>query len=210
MSPRSRTIATIYERNQSLAISPNRRTHPDQKPTMPVNPESPPFQLRTKRLTLRELNPDDASFMLALLNDADFIRNIADRGVRTLEQARQYIIDGAMRSYREHGFGLWAVVPDGMDCCVGICGLIRRENLDDVDIGYGFLADARGKGYALEASRACMEYARDQLGLRRIVAITSQDNPPSARLLEKIGLRFERLIRLTDDAEELRLYAWDA
>ena len=177
---------------------------------MPANPESPPFQLKTKRLSLRELNPDDAAFMLALLNDADFIRNIADRGVRTLEQARQYIIEGAMASYQRHGFGLWGVVPVDEEHCVGICGLIRRENLDDVDIGYGFLPDSRGKGYALEASQACMDFGRERLGLRRIVAITSQDNPPSARLLEKIGLRFERLIRLADDAEELRLYAWDA
>lgn len=175
---------------------------PDAKP--------PPLQLKTERLTLRELTPDDDAFMLALLNDPDFIRNIADRGVRTLEQARQYIIDGAMASYRDHGFGLWGVVPTGMDRCVGICGLIRRETLDDVDIGYGFLPDARGNGYALEASRACMDFGREQLGLRRIVAITSMENPASARLLEKLGLRFERLVRLADDAEELRLYAWNA
>ncbi|HET9032688.1 MAG TPA: GNAT family N-acetyltransferase [Dokdonella sp.] len=177
---------------------------------MPTNTNPPPFQLETERLTLRELTPNDAAFMLALLNDADFIRHIADRGVRTLEQARQYIVDGAMASYREHGFGLWGVVPDGMEDCVGICGLIRRASLDDVDIGYGFLPEARGKGYALEASRACMDFGRGRLGLRRIIAITSQDNLPSARLLEKIGLRFERLIRLADDAEELRLYAWVA
>ncbi len=177
---------------------------------MPTNAESTKFQLRTARLSLRELCSDDAPFMLALLNDADFLRNIGDRGVRTLEQARQYIIDGAMASYREHGFGLWGVIPDGTEHCVGICGLIRRESLDDVDIGYGFLPEARGKGYALEASRACMEFGRARLGLRRIVAITSQDNPPSERLLEKIGLRFERLIHLADDDEELRLYAWNA
>ncbi len=177
---------------------------------MPTESEYPPFQLKTKRLSLRELNPDDAPFMLDLLNDADFLRNIGDRGVRTLDEARQYMINGAMTSYRQHGFGLWGVVADGLDGCVGICGLIRRENLADVDIGYAFLPDARGKGYALEASQACMDFGREQLGLKRIVAITSQDNPPSSRLLEKIGLRFERVIRMTDDAEELRLYAWDA
>lgn len=176
---------------------------------MPTDAESTRFQLRSERLSLRQLCPDDAPFMLALLNDADFLRNIGDRGVRSLEQARQYIIDGAMASYREHGFGLWGVIPDGIDHCVGICGLIRREHLDDVDIGFAFLPDARGKGYALEASQACMDFGRAEIGLRRIIAITSQDNPPSARLLEKIGLRFERLIRLADDTEELRLYAWN-
>ncbi len=173
-------------------------------------PESPHFELKTERLILRELDADDAPFMLALLNDADFLRNIGDRGVRTLEQARQYIIDGAMASYRQHGFGLWGVIPHDMHRCVGICGLIRRESLDDVDIGYGFLPEWRGQGYALEAAQACMKLGRERFGLRRIVAITSQDNPPSARLLESIGLRFERLIRLTDDAEELCLFGWNA
>jgi [ribosomal protein S5]-alanine N-acetyltransferase len=177
---------------------------------MQDNSESSPFQLQTDRLTLRELGPDDAPFMLALLNDEGFLHNIGDRGVRTVDQARQYIIDGAMASYRQHGFGLWGVVPVGEEACIGICGLIRRESLDDVDIGYAFLPEGRGQGYALEASRACMDFGRKRFGLRRIVAITSLENPPSARLLEKIGLRFERLIRFSEDAEELRLFAWNA
>lgn len=177
---------------------------------MSIVTECPSFELKTERLILREFDIDDAPFMLALLNDEDFLRNIGDRGVRTLEQARQYIIDGAMASYRQHGFGLWGVIPVGMDRCVGICGLVRRDSLDDVDIGYGFLPEWRGQGYALEASQVCMELGRERFGLRRIVAITSQDNPPSTRLLEKIGLRFERLIHLAGNPDELCLYAWNA
>ncbi|MEO7934704.1 MAG: GNAT family N-acetyltransferase [Dokdonella sp.] len=168
------------------------------------------IDLKTDRLRLRELGPEDAPFMLALLNDEAFVRNIADRGVRTIEQARQYIIDGAMASYQKHGFGLWGVVPHDQASCVGICGLIRRETLDDVDIGYAFLPEWRGQGYALEAAQACMDLGRERFGLRRILAITSMDNPASARLLEKIGLRFERLIRFSEDAEQLRLFAWSA
>ncbi|MEP6880646.1 MAG: GNAT family N-acetyltransferase, partial [Dokdonella sp.] len=118
--------------------------------------ELPPFEVNTDRLRLRELAPDDAPFMLAMLNDEDFVRNIADRGVRTLEQARQYIIDGAMASYQKHGFGLWGVIPTGEDSCIGMCGLIRRDTLDAVDIGYAFLPAWRGQGYALEAAQACM------------------------------------------------------
>lgn len=168
------------------------------------------FELKTGRLILRELDADDAAFMLALLNDADFLRNIGDRGVRSVEQAREYIIAGAMESYRAHGFGLWAVRLTDDPACIGICGLIRRPTLDDVDIGYAFLPAWRGQGYALEASQVCLEFAKQRFGLRRIVAITSLDNPASARLLEKIGLRFERLIRASEDAEELRLFAWNA
>ncbi len=172
--------------------------------------ESSTFDLKTDRLRLRELGPDDAPFMLALLNDEGFVRNIADRGVRTRDQARQYIIDGAMASYEKHGFGLWGVIPMGEDSCIGMCGLIRRDTLDAVDIGYAFLPAWRGQGYALEAAQACMDLGREQFGLRRILAITSLDNPASVRLLEKIGLRFERLIRFSEDAEQLRLFAWNA
>ncbi len=168
------------------------------------------LEIKTTRLRLRELGPKDAAFMLALLNDEEFVKNIADRGVRTLDQARQYIIDGAMASYQKHGFGLWGVVPHDEQTCIGICGLIRRETLDDVDIGYAFLPEWRGQGYALEAAQACMDLGREHFELRRILAITSLDNPASVRLLEKIGLRFERLIRFSEDAEQLRLFAWNA
>ena len=166
--------------------------------------------LRTARLILRELDVDDAAFILSLLNDAEFLRHIGDRGVHTLEQARAYIVAGAMASYRQHGFGLWAVRLAEAADCIGICGLIRRDTLEDVDIGYAFLPAWRGQGYALEAAQACMALARQDFGLRRVVAITALDNPASARVLEKIGLRFERLIRVSGDAEELRLFAWNA
>ena len=172
--------------------------------------ESPRFERHSERLILSELDVEDAAFMLALLNDADFLRHIGDRGVRTLEQARRYLIDGPMASYRQHGFGLWAVRRVDAPDCIGICGLIRRPTLDAVDIGYAFLPEWRGRGYALEAAQACMALARERFGLQRIVAITAIDNPASARLLEKIGLRFERLIRVSGDAEELRLFAWNA
>jgi RimJ/RimL family protein N-acetyltransferase len=166
--------------------------------------------LRGARVTLRELGEDDAAFMLKLLNDEDFLRNIGDRGVRTLADAQRYINEGPVASYRQHGFGLWAVETTDDRVCLGICGLIRRAGLDDVDIGYAFLPEWRGQGYAFEASELVMNLARECFALRRVVAITSLENPASARLLEKIGLRFERLIRFSEDAEELRLFAWNA
>ncbi len=177
---------------------------------MPNLFESPRFEWKTERLILRELDADDAPFMLALLTDADFLRKVGDRGVHTLDQAREYIVAGAMMSYRQHGFGLWAVRLVDDPACIGVCGLIRRDTLDDVDIGYALLPEWRGQGFALEASQACMELGQQRFGLQRIVAITSQDNPASARLLEKIGLRFERLIRFSADADELCLFGWNA
>jgi RimJ/RimL family protein N-acetyltransferase len=166
------------------------------------------FVIHTERLELRELGLDDADFMLELLNDAEFMHNIGDRGVRTLDDARQYIAAGSMPSYRQFGFGFWCVELRKSGDRIGICGLAKRETLEDVDIGYAFLPAWRGKGFALEASRAVMNEARLRFGLRRIVAITSLDNPSSARLLERIGLAFERHIRMED--EELRLFAWNA
>lgn len=167
-----------------------------------------PVLIRTERLDLRELGLDDADFMLELLNDQAFVRDIGDRGVRTLDDSRQYIAAGSMPSYRQHGFGFWCVLLRETGERIGICGLARRDELDDVDIGYAFLPAWRGKGFALEASRAVMDAARLRFGLRRIVAITSLDNPASARLLERIGLVYERRIRMHD--EELRLFAWNA
>lgn len=166
--------------------------------------------LRSTRLDLRELGPDDAAFMLALLNDADFVRNVGDRGVRTLEDARRYIVDGPMASYARDGFGFWAVLEQGQSEPIGICGLARRPILPDVDIGYAFLPAARGRGLALEAARVVFEHARGTLGLRRIIAITALDNPSSSRLLEKLGLRFERCLRLGSESHDVRIYAWQA
>ncbi|WP_445365090.1 GNAT family N-acetyltransferase [Microbulbifer sp. ANSA001] len=167
------------------------------------------FQIKTPNLVLLELGHDDAELMLNLLNDSDFLQNIGDRGVRNLEQARQYIENGPVSMYRQHGFGLYKVeLKDGT--AIGICGLIRRNGLDDVDIGFAFLPQYRGKGYALEASQAIMLHGQKALGLLRIVAITRPDNTPSIKLLEKIGLKTEKRITLPGETEELLLMAWEA
>jgi len=164
--------------------------------------------LRTPRLRLRELHPGDAGFMLELLNDAAFIEHIGDRGVRTREDAERYLANGPLASYAQHGFGLWHVerVADG--AALGISGLLRRDLLGDVDLGFAFLPAHRGAGYARESAQAVLGYAHTVLGLDRVVAIVSPGNAASARLLECIGLRFERMIRLGEEAAEIRLFAW--
>ena len=162
--------------------------------------------LETDRLVLRELDADDAPFILELLNEPGWLRHIGDRGIRTEEAARDYLRKGPMKMYREHGFGLWCVEVKPAGTPVGICGLIKRDGLDDVDIGFAVLARHERQGYGVESARAVMAYAREALGLQRIVAITSVDNHGSIRLLEKIGLRFEKMVTLPGDEEELKLF----
>jgi RimJ/RimL family protein N-acetyltransferase len=152
--------------------------------------------LETERLALRRLDPDDAGFVLELLNEPSWIRFIGDRGVRTLEGARAYLEKGPLEMYRRFGFGLWVVELKETGEAAGLCGLIKRDTLEDVDIGFAFLPRFWRRGYAEESARAVLAYGREILALERIVAITSTDNEASIRLLEKIGLRFEQTIEL--------------
>ena len=166
--------------------------------------------LVTARLDLHELRADDAAFMLALLNDPAFIEHIGDRGVRTLDDARAYVQAGPVASYAEHGFGLYRVEERATRASVGLCGLLRRPTLDDVDIGFAFLPAFRSRGFAREAAQAVLGHAHAVLGLRRIVAIVAPGNAASARLLEHLGFRFERRLAHGDSGEELQLFAWNA
>jgi [ribosomal protein S5]-alanine N-acetyltransferase len=166
------------------------------------------FKLTTTRLTLRELNDDDAPFILTLLNDPDFIRFIADRGVRSLDDARAYIRNGPVASYAQHGHGLWRVAIADADTPIGMCGLIKRAGLPHPDIGYAYLPEFRGQGYAVEAAAAALAFARDSLKLTRLLGITSMDNDRSGRVLNRIGMRRDGEVRLPDGAECI-LYAID-
>ncbi|MGI2166311.1 GNAT family N-acetyltransferase [Shewanella oncorhynchi] len=160
---------------------------------------------RTPRLILRQLTPADASFMLVLLNSQGFIENIGDRGVRTLVQAKDYIVNGPMKSYAECGFGFYAVVLAENGFTIGICGLIKRPTLDNVDIGYAFLPQYWGKGYAFEAAKAAFDLGKS-LGIERIVAIVSSHNSASKALLNKLGLHFECCLQLSDHDAPIELF----
>ncbi len=162
--------------------------------------------LETERLILRKLSTNDAEFVLELLNEPSFLRYIGDRGVRNLEEAKQYILNRLVTSYERNGFGLYLVELRESRIPIGISGLVKRDTLPDPDIGFAYLPAYWSKGYAVESATAVMNYAREVLGLTRIVAITSLDNEASAKLLGKIGLRFERLIKLSEDAEEVKLF----
>lgn len=152
--------------------------------------------IETERLLLRHATAEDAEFVLELLNDPAFIRNVADRGVRTVPEAAAYIANKFTPSYAQFGFGLWVVELKGIAEPIGMCGLIKRETWEHVDIGYSLLERFWGHGYAYEAAAAVMDYGRKTLGLERIVAVTAPDNESSIRLLEKLGLRFQEMIDL--------------
>ncbi len=162
--------------------------------------------LETERLTLRQLSPDDAPFILELLNEPSFIRYIGDKGVRNLDDARNYIRNGPMASYTLHGFGLYLVELKADRAPIGICGVLKRDTLPDPDVGFAFLPAYWKLGYAFESAAAVMNHAREVLGMNRILAITSPDNEASEKLLGKIGLRLDRVTKLSEDASEVKLF----
>lgn len=166
--------------------------------------------LATQRLVLRHLEPGDAAFILELVNDPEWLRHIGDKQVRTLDAARAYIENGPTAMVARHGFGLYLVQVRETQQPIGLCGLIRRDGLDDVDLGFAFLPVARGQGYAREAAAATIRHAFEQLQLPRIAAITTPGNKASIRLLQHLGLDYERPVRLSPDGELLNLYLLDA
>jgi RimJ/RimL family protein N-acetyltransferase len=163
--------------------------------------------IETERLILRRFTPADAEFVLALLNEPGFLRYIGDRGVRTSEQASEYIEKSLVASYDRHGFGPWCVElkPGGEP--IGMCGLFRKDWLDSPDLGYAFLAGHVARGYGVEAAAAVMDYARHTLALDRVLAVTTPDNEASIRLLGKLGFAYESMVQTPDTREALRLFS---
>ena len=163
--------------------------------------------LETDRLILRRLSIEDAAFILMLLNEPSYVQFIGDKGVRTLNDARDYILKGPMASYKKFGFGLYLTGLKDSEVSIGICGLLKRDSWPDVDIGFAFLPQFWSKSYAFEAASAMMAYGRDVLGLNRIVAIVSPANDRSIRVLSRLGFRFERKDRWPGGGSEIKLYA---
>lgn len=161
--------------------------------------------LETERLRLRQFAPEDAAFVLELLNEPSWLRFIGDRGVRTLDDARAYIENGPRAMFARHGFSLLVAERKVDGAALGMCGLIRRDSLDAPDIGYALLPRAWGQGYAREAATAVLAHGHSVLGLPRILAITDPDNAASIRLLEELGMQFVRIIPYEDGGVS-RLY----
>ena len=163
-------------------------------------------QIETERLILRKFTSEDSAFLLELMNSPTWLQFIGQRNITTTDEARNYILEKFIKSYQTNGFGLNLVVLKNNNTPIGMCGLIKRDSLKDVDIGFALLPRYERKGYGYEAATATMKYAKSNLGLSRIVAITNKNNVQSIHLLQKIGMQFEEMVRL-NDTEELMLFA---
>lgn len=163
--------------------------------------------LQTHRLELREFTVADAEFVVRLLNQPSFIRFIGDKGVRTVDDAKNYLVNGPLESYKRYGFGLWLVELEENKRPIGMCGLLKRETLPEVDLGFAFLPEYWGRGYAFEAAAAAVVQARDVFRLPRLLAITNPDNDASVKLLNRLGFEFEKLMKLSSDAAEVKVFS---
>lgn len=164
-------------------------------------------ELETSRLVLRRLEFDDAPFLVALLNQPSFIANIGDRGVRSIEDAHRYLREGPMAMYEKHGFGLWHTSRKSDGLAIGMCGLLKRDILPDVDVGYAFLPEYWGVGYAFEAAHAVMLHGAGKFSLKRVIGVVSVGNTASIRVLEKLGMSFERMFSMREGEPDVRLFS---
>ncbi|HEX2573979.1 MAG TPA: GNAT family N-acetyltransferase [Polyangia bacterium] len=162
--------------------------------------------LETERLILRHLEPGDGGFILRLLNEPSFLQNIGDKGVRTVEQAVHYLVEGPIKSYEVHGHGLYLVALQGSQAPVGMCGLIKRDLFQDVDLGYAFLPEFWGRGYAVESGAAVLAWGRRTLGLTKVIAVVTPTNAGSIKVLERLGFSFSGFTRMPPDPSDVSLY----
>ena len=159
--------------------------------------------LETERLTLKEFSTTDAEFILILLNTPNWLKFIGDKNVHSIEDAKHYLADGPLKSYRENGFGLWLVLLKDSGKPIGICGLLKRDYLENADIGFALLPDYEGLGYGFEMAKATIFYSRNALQLKSVVAITDANNTSSITLLNKLGLHFEKKVNSAEGDEVL-------
>ncbi len=154
--------------------------------------------LETARLRLQRFtaDPEEAEFALRLLNEPSYLENIGDKGVRTLEQAAGYLREGPIKSYELHGHGLYRVVLKETQQLVGMCGLLKRDQFKDPDIGYAFLPEFWSRGFAFESASAVRDYGRQTLGLPKIIALVNPANTPSINLLKKLGFAFSETVTM--------------
>lgn len=169
--------------------------------------KKPTYILETERLSLREFTLRDSAFIIELLNTPGWIEFIGDRNIKTTADAKEYLKNGPLKSYKLNGFGLALVEIKNNKRAIGMCGIIKRENLENPDIGFAFLPEFTGKGFAFEIAKATMDYAKDVLKLPNIFAITVPSNTRSIKLLEKIGLKFTRAFNFPGDEETLSMFS---
>jgi len=164
--------------------------------------------LETDRLLIRRFDLTDADFILELLNSPDWLKFIGDRNVKTIEEAEVYLVNGPIASYEANGFGLCLVVLKDGEIPIGACGLLKRDFLEDADLGFAFLPGYIGKGFGYESATAIIAYAQSQLNISKILAFTIPENVASIKLLEKTGFHYEKKFTMPGEDEELLLFCY--
>lgn len=162
--------------------------------------------LETERLILQRFTLQHAAFLKELMNSPGYLKYIGDRGVGDVKAAEQYIREKFMIAYAQYGYGFSVVTLKNDLIPIGGCGLIRRDGLPYPDIGFALLPEYGGMGYGFEIAAATIAHARDTLNIPQVLGITLPTNTRSIRLLERIGMEFQKMIRLPGDGEELMLY----
>lgn len=165
------------------------------------------YILETNRLILREFNLDDGDFIQNLLNTPKWIKFIGDRGIKSNKDSKKYLTNGPFKSYSENGFGLWLVALKNSSIPVGMCGILKRDFLEDHDIGFAMLPEYENNGYGFEAANATILFAKEKLNLSRVVGFALHYNNHSINLLNKLGFKYEKIIRMPNDDEDLALFA---
>lgn len=160
----------------------------------------------TERLILRPMSLDDGEFIFDLYNRPKFIQHIGDRNIKTVADAENYIKNRFMPQFEKLGFGNYLILTKEGNHKIGGVGIFEREGLEIVDIGFSLLAEFEGKGYAYEAALKVKSIGMDDFGLKKISAITSKNNYSSQKLIEKLGLKFQKMVMIPEDSEELMYY----
>lgn len=161
----------------------------------------------TSRLIISKFSLEDASFFLKLVNTPNWIKYIGDRNLKTVKDAEDYLLKGTLKSYEDFGFGFYKLYDKESSKYVGTCGLVKREQLEEVDLGFAFLPEFEGKGYGYEASSAVLKIAKERFHLKTLMAITLPINVNSIKLLEKLGFKYQKRVKPFEDDEELLLFA---
>jgi RimJ/RimL family protein N-acetyltransferase len=164
--------------------------------------------VETKRLILREITVEDAEFILRLVNEPSFVSNIGDKGLKNLNDAERFTLEGYWTNQERSGYGMFLVELKGKGVPIGVCGLLFRKVLDVTDIGFAFLPEYWNRGFAFEAAEVVMQYGDLTLVVSNIVGLTSEDNLGSIKLLKKLGMDFEKTVRMSDDDPGTVLYSY--
>ncbi|ASD69160.1 GNAT family N-acetyltransferase [Pseudoalteromonas piscicida] len=152
-----------------------------------------------KRIFLRKANLNDAGFLLRLLNQKSFIDNIRDKGIKTQQQAEEHIEQAYLIPYQIGAPAAYIVVEASSNISIGLCGLYQRPFFNIPDLGYALLDEFTGRGYASEAARLLMEYAKLEEGYVKLGAITLESNCSSMSLLSKVG--FSRIGKIIIESD---------